>query len=140
MCRWQRSAFPCASRSFNRMVQDKQLTPALSMKLMVRLGRCQANAITHENAVPTSASCLMRPAMVYGCVQCSLQSEDECTLCCAECPLMYILRMLVKTIKSARVDCGYSPRQSSTSCSSSHLACIRDTVLYNRASLTNGLD
>jgi hypothetical protein len=82
----------------------------------------------------------MRPAMVYSRVQRSLQSEDGYTLRSAECPLVYSLRMRVKTTKPARVVDGHSPRQSSTSCSSSHLACIRDTVLYNKASLTKGLD
>jgi hypothetical protein len=116
------------------MIKDKRLTPALSTKLKGQSGKMSSYAVTHESAVPTSASCLMRPTMACACVWRSLQSGDRHTLCCAECPLMYVLRVRVRLLvhKTARVDCGHSPRQPPTSGSSVRLACIRDAVSYNR--------
>ena len=82
-------------------------------------------AITHESAVPTSASCFMRPTMTYTCMRCSLQSEHGHTLCCTEPARMYILHVRIKILGQQNgqieVDCGYSPRRSSTSNSSARL-------------------
>jgi len=36
--------------------------------------------------------------MTYACMRCSLQSEHEHTLCCAESARMYILHMRIKVL------------------------------------------
>jgi len=78
---------------------------------------------THERAVPTSASCLTRPTMAHVCTWHFHGSEGVHTLCCAECPWMYVLgapiEMSVRVTKSW--DCGRSPRQPPISGSSVHL-------------------
>ena len=102
-------------------------------------GKMSSYAITHENAVPTSASCLMRPTMAYASIVCGVPYRAKTgTLCCAECPPMYILHMCFKMLvhKTTRVDCGHAPRQPSTSSSLARLVCkckcIRDAVSYDK--------
>jgi hypothetical protein len=99
-------------------------------------------AITHERAVPTSASCLMRPTMACVCTRHSLVSEDVHTLCYAECPLMYVLRVPVEmsAYRTGSVECDHSPRQRPTSNSTVHLVYIRVVLSHNNASPTECLN
>ena len=46
--------------------------------------------ITHESAVPTSASCLMRPTMAYASIVCGVpRSEDGYLVLCRMPPDVY---------------------------------------------------
>jgi len=90
--------------------------------------------ITHESAVPTSASCLMRPTMTYPCMRCSLQSEHEHTLCCAESARMYILHMRIKVLGKQNGQSGLWLLTPSIIhfkfISPPYMYCIRDFLLF----------
>lgn len=117
----------------NGKVQEDQLTPALIIELKVNLGRRKLRNHSRESGPYISQ--LLNEAYDDICLYAEFPTERTRAYLglCRIHPDVYSTRVRIKILgnRTASVDCGYSPRRSSTSNSSVRLSCtVSETVSY----------
>lgn len=127
-----------SSRSFDGVIQFTTTYSCPEEDTRCQAWQMSSFAITHESAVPTSASCLMRPKMAYVCTRHSMGSEDVHTLCCAEYPRMYVLGVPIKmsVYRTGNVECDRSLTPSTTHFKFNNPPCVHQGCSLTQQCIT----